>query len=478
MAEGQASETPTRDVLQPLPLIEGAQSAESLTGSLLSPIERRPGRVWWALFLLTLGGTGLFALSVTVTLVQGIGAWGNNIPVAWAFGIIDFVWWIGFGHAGTLISAILVLFQQKWRASVNRFAEAMTLFAVMQAALFPMLHLGRPWVFYWLVPYPNTMKIWPQFKSALPWDMVAITTYFLVSLMFWYLGLLPDLAAARDRATTPRRQFWYGLFSLGWTGSARHWHHWRTGYLLLAGLATPLVLSVHTIVSFDFAISQVPGWHSTIFPPYFVAGAIFSGIALVLTLLLPVRKPLGLHHVITDKHVDILTKLLLATGMMVSYGYLQEHFFAWYSGDEYEMAAYAFKRTGTWGWLFWLQMTTNVLVPQLFWFAKLRTNLVVVWFAALAVDVGMWLERFTIIVPSLAHDYLPRSWEHYSPTWVDFGLLFGSMGFFGFLFLLFLKFIPPVPISEVKELHHELKEELEEKERRERTESPLREKEA
>ncbi|MCY1083471.1 NrfD/PsrC family molybdoenzyme membrane anchor subunit [Archangium lansingense] len=469
MAERGASETPTQDPLEPVPLIEGAQSAESLTGSLLKPIERAPGRVWWALFLLTLGGTGLFALAITVTLVKGIGAWGNNIPVGWAFGIIDFVWWIGFGHAGTLISAILVLFQQKWRASVNRFAEAMTLFAVMQAALFPLLHLGRPWLFYWLVPYPSTMDVWPQFKSALPWDMVAITTYFLVSLMFWYLGLLPDLAAARDRAATPRRQFWYGLFSLGWTGSARHWHHWRTAYLLLAGLATPLVLSVHTIVSFDFAISQVPGWHSTIFPPYFVAGAIFSGLALVLTLLLPVRRPLGLHHVITTRHVDILTKLLLATGLMVSYGYLQEHFFAWYSGDEYELAAYAFKRTGTWGWLFWLQMCTNVLVPQLFWFPKLRANVVVVWFAALAVDAGMWLERFTIIVPSLAHDYLPKSWEHYSPTWVDFGLLFGSVGFFGMLFLLFLRFIPPVPISEVKELHHELTEALD---------HPLREKEA
>ncbi|MFL5354233.1 NrfD/PsrC family molybdoenzyme membrane anchor subunit [Archangium sp.] len=478
MAESRASETPTKDPLEPIPLIEGAQSAESLTGSLLQPVQRRAGRVWWALFLLCLGGTGVFALSVTVTLTTGIGAWGNNMPVAWAFGIIDFVWWIGFGHAGTLISAILVLFQQKWRASVNRFAEAMTLFAVMQAGLFPLLHLGRPWVAYWLIPYPSTMRVWPNFRSSLPWDLVAITTYFTVSLVFWYLGLLPDLAAARDRATTPRRQFWYAVFSLGWTGSARHWHHWRTGYLLLAGLATPLVLSVHTIVSFDFAIAQVPGWHSTIFPPYFVAGAIFSGIALVLTLLLPVRKPLGIGHVITDKHVDILTKLLLATGMMVSYGYLQEHFFAWYSGDEFEMAAYAFKRTGTWGWLFGFQMFSNVLVPHLFWSARLRNNMVVVWFAALAVDAGMWVERFSIIVPSLAHDFLPRSWEHYSPTWVDFGLLFGSMGFFGALFMLFLKFVPPVPISEVKELHHELKEAMEAKAERERTESPLREKEA
>jgi molybdopterin-containing oxidoreductase family membrane subunit len=478
MAEQRAAETPTGDPLEPRPLIEGAQSAESLTASLLRPIERKPGRVFWALLLLTLGGTGLFLLAITVTFVRGIGAWGNNIPVAWAFGIIDFVWWIGFGHAGTLISAILVLFQQKWRASVNRFAEAMTLFAVMQAGLFPVLHLGRPWVAYWLVPYPNTMRMWPNFRSSLPWDLVAITTYFTVSLLFWYLGLLPDLASARDRATTPRRQFWYGVFSLGWTGSARHWHHWRTGYLLLAGLATPLVLSVHTIVSFDFAIAQVPGWHSTLFPPYFVAGAIFSGLALVLTLLLPVRGSLGLNHVITDKHVDILCKLLLATGMMVSYGYLQEHFFAWYSGDEFELASYADKRTGTWAWLFWFQMFSNVLLPHVFWFKKLRTNLVVVWFAALAVDVGMWVERFTIIVPSLARDFLPRSWEGFSPTWVDLGLLGGSMCFFGLLFLLFLKFIPPVSITEVKELHHELKEALEEKAERERTESPLREKEA
>jgi Ni/Fe-hydrogenase subunit HybB-like protein len=442
--------------LEPLPLIQGAQSPESLTGSLLEPIHRKAGRVWWALFFLTLGGMGLFAAAITVTLARGIGAWGNNIPVAWAFGIIDFVWWIGFGHAGTLISAILVLFQQRWRASVNRFAEAMTLFAVTQAMLFPLLHLGRPWLFYWLLPYPSTMGVWPQFRSALPWDVLAILTYFTVSLLFWYLGLLPDLAAARDRAATPRRQFWYGLFSLGWTGSARHWHHWRTAYLLLAGLATPLVLSVHTIVSFDFAISQLPGWHTTVFPPFFVAGAIFSGIALVLTLLLPVRKPLGLHHVVTDKHVDILAKLLLATGLMVAYGYIQEHFFAWYSGDEYEMEAFAFRRTGDWAWLFWFQMFANVLVPQLFWFARLRTNVGVLWCAALLVDIGMWVERFTIIIPSQAHDFLPRSWEHYTPTWVDFGLLFGSVGFFGFLFLLFLRFVPPVPISEVKALHHEL----------------------
>ncbi|ATB29795.1 NrfD/PsrC family molybdoenzyme membrane anchor subunit [Melittangium boletus] len=438
------------------PLIVGTQSAESLTGSLLAPIHRRPGRVWWSLFFLTLGGTGLFVAAILVTLTRGIGAWGNNVPVAWAFGIIDFVWWIGFGHAGTLISAILVLFQQKWRASVNRFAEAMTLFAVMQAGLFPLLHLGRPWVFYWLIPYPSTMRVWPQFRSSLPWDVVAITTYFVVSLLFWYLGLLPDLASARDRATTRARQFWYGLFSLGWTGSARHWHHWRTGYLLLAGLATPLVLSVHTIVSFDFAIAQVPGWHSTIFPPYFVAGAIFSGLALVLTLLLPVRGPLGLGHVITERHVDILCKLMLATGMMVSYGYLQEHFFAWYSGDETELAAYAFQRSGEWAWLFRFQMLSNVLLPHLFWFSWARKNLAVVWLTSLAVDLGMWVERFTIIVPSLARDFLPSSWAHYAPTWVDLSLLGGSMCFFGFLFLLFLRFIPPVPISEVKELHHEL----------------------
>ena len=441
---------------EPLPLIKGAQSPERLTESLLRPTFGTAGRGWWVLLGLTGGGTTLFLAAIAVTLVQGIGAWGNNIPVAWAFGIIDFVWWIGFGHAGTLISAILLLFQQKWRASVNRFAEAMTLFAVVQAGLFPLLHLGRPWVAYWLIPYPSTMRLWPQFKSSLPWDVVAITTYLTVSVLFWFLGLLPDLATARDRATTPRGQFWYGLLSLGWTGSARHWHHWRTAYLLLAGLATPLVLSVHTIVSFDFAIAQVPGWHSTIFPPYFVAGAIFSGLALVLTLLLPTRGPLGLGHVITERHVDILCKLLLATGMMVSYGYLQENFFAWYSGDEAEMAAYAFKRSGTWAGLFRFQMFTNVVLPHVFWFPRLRRNLAVVWLVSLAVAAGMWLERFTIIVPSLARDFLPGSWHTYSPTWVDLALLGGSMCFFGFLFLLFLKFIPPVSMSEVKELHHEL----------------------
>lgn len=469
----EARSTPTQDPLLPLPLIQGVQDAESLTASLLQPTWRPPGRVWWTLFLLTLGGTGMFLVAITVTFTQGIGMWGNNIPVGWAMGIVDFVWWIGFGHAGTLISAILVLFQQKWRASVNRFAEAMTLFAVVQAGLFPILHLGRPWVFYWLIPYPSTMRVWPQFRSSLTWDVVAVTTYLLVSLMFWFLGLLPDLAAARDRAPTRARQVVYGLLSLGWTGSARHWHHWRTGYLLLAGLATPLVLSVHTIVSFDFAIAQVPGWHSTIFPPFFVAGAIFSGLSLVLTLLLPVRGPLGLSHVITDRHVDILCKLLLATGMMVSYGYLQEHFFAWYSGDPSEMATFAFLRSGEWAGLFAFQLFANVLLPHLFWSARLRRNVVVVWLVSLVVDAGMWVERFTIIVPSLAHDFLPKSWHGYSPTWVDLSLLGGSMCFFGLLFLLFLKFIPPVSMSEVKELHHELGEALDAKAQRERLQAGL-----
>jgi molybdopterin-containing oxidoreductase family membrane subunit len=472
MAEGKASATPTGDPLEPLPLIQGEQGPERLTGALLQPTYRKAGRVWWALFFLTSGGMALFVAAIAVTLARGIGAWGNNIPVAWAFGIINFVWWIGFGHAGTLISAILVLFRQRWRASVNRFAEAMTLFAVAQASLFPLLHLGRPWLFYYLVPYPSTLDMWPQFKSSLPWDIAAILTYFTVSLLFWYLGLLPDLASARDRAKTPRQQFWYGLASLGWTGSARHWHHWRTGYLLLAALATPLVISVHTIVSFDFAIALVPGWHTTLFPPYFVAGAIFSGVALVLTLLIPVRKPLGLDQVVTEKHIDILSKFLLATGLMVTYGYIQEHFFAWYSGDPHEMSAYAFQRSGGWAWLFWLQIFCNVVVPNLFWFSRLRTHVGVVWCASLLVALGMWVERFTIVVPPLSHDFLPRSWEWYSPTWVDFGLLFGSMSFFGWLFLLFLKFIPPVPISEVKELHHALEE------ARERAHGPLREKEA
>ncbi|MCI0571902.1 MAG: polysulfide reductase NrfD [Myxococcaceae bacterium] len=441
-----------------LPLLEGRHTDAELTHSLLYPVDRRGGRAFWALVLLALAGVGYFLVSVVVTVLVGIGAWGNNIPVAWAFGIINFVWWIGIGHAGTLISAILLLLQQKWRSSINRIAETMTLFAVMMAAMFPLLHLGRPWFFYWLAPYPSTTRTWPQFRSALTWDMAAITTYFTVSFLFWYLGLLPDLASARDAARSPRKRWWYGLACLGWRGSARHWHHWRVGYLLLAGLATPLVVSVHTLVSFDFAISQLPGWHSTIFPPYFVAGAIFSGLAMVLTLLLPARRVLRLTHVVTMAHVDALCRLLLVTGSIVAYAYLHEHFIAWYSASTFERSIYHTFRTGPFAPIFWLTVFCNVLVPQLFWSRRLRRNLVVVWVAALLVNVGMWSERFVIIAVSLTRTQLPSAWAGYSPTWVDWGLLSGSISLFLLLFLVTVKVVPPVPISETKELQRQVDE--------------------
>jgi molybdopterin-containing oxidoreductase family membrane subunit len=453
--------TEVKDPLQTHPLIEGRYDNASLTQILFNPVWRRTGRGWWLLFLITLGGTGLLITAISVTLARGIGAWGNNIPAAWAFGIVNFVWWIGIGHAGTLISAILLLFQQKWRTSINRFAEAMTLFAVMQAGMFPVLHLGRPWFAYWLVPYPNRMRIWPQFKSALPWDVVAVSTYFTVSFLFWYTGLVPDLAALRDNSKSKVQRIVYGIFSLGWRGSASQWHNWQIAYLLLAGLATPLVLSVHTIVSFDFAISQLPGWHTTIFPPYFVAGAVFSGFAMVQTLIIPARRALGLTHVITLRHIDNMNKILLATGMMVGYGYLMEAFTGWYSANEYERFAHFNRMFGNYAWIYWLLIFCNVLIPQLFWSKRMRTSTLVSWIAAVLVNVGMWSERFVIVVVSLTRDFLPSSWANYGPTWVDWSLLSGTIGFFGLLFLLFLRFIPAVAASEVKELQHELSEESE-----------------
>ncbi len=438
------------------PLLEERRTDAQLGEALLRPVLTKPGRGYWALVGLCAALTALLCVAITVTLVTGVGTWGNNIPVAWAFGIINFVWWIGIGHAGTLISAILLLFGMKWRSSVNRMAEAMTLFALVCAALFPLLHLGRPWKFYYLFPYPSSLRMWPQFRSPLTWDVVAVTTYLTVSVLFWYLGMLPDLATARDTAKQGWRRRVWGILSLGWRGSARHWRHWRTGYLLLAGLATPLVVSVHTIVSFDFAVAQLPGWHSTLFPPYFVAGAIFSGLAMVLSLLVPARRALKLHAVVTQAHLDALARLLLVSGLFVAYGYVQEHFFGWYSGDPYEMHAMEILRTGPYAPAFWLVFTCNVLVPQLFWSARLRTNPAVLWAAALLVNVGMWMERFIIIVSPLSEDFLPSSWRHYAPTWVDLSLLSGTLGLFGLGFLLFLRFLPPIPISEVKALQHEL----------------------
>jgi molybdopterin-containing oxidoreductase family membrane subunit len=447
------------DPLESAPVLVGRPDDRALTDSLLRPVLEPVRKGWLGLLGVLLAGMGFWTLCLYEVLFKGIGVWGNNIPVAWAFDITNFVWWIGIGHAGTLISAILLLFQQKWRTSINRFAEAMTLFAVAMAGLYPIIHLGRPWLFWWLIPYPATLQLWPNFKSALPWDVFAISTYGTVSILFWYIGLIPDLASLRDTAKDRVRRIVYGIMCFGWRGSARHWQHWRVGYLLLAGLSTPLVVSVHTIVSFDFAISQLPGWHTTIFPPYFVAGAIFSGFAMVMTLMIPARKAFGFEHVVTLRHLDNMGKVMLATGLMVSYGYAMEWFIAWYSGNPTEWFAFYNRLVGSYRLIFAVQIFCNVVVPQILWIPRARTNILVLFLVSILVNVGMWAERFVIVAVSLTRDFIPSSWANYSPTWVDWGLLFGSMSTFGVLFMLFLRFIPAIPISEVKELKKELEHE-------------------
>jgi len=448
----------SRDPLEPLPLLEGTHTDKTINDSLLDHVWRGAGKGWWALFGLALSALGLLGIAICWTLYKGIGVWGNNIPVGWAFGIINFVWWIGIGHAGTLISAILLLFQQKWRTSINRFAEAMTLFAVICALLFPLLHTGRPWfAAYWLMPYPSVQRIWPQFKSPLTWDVFAVSTYFTISLLFWFLGLVPDLAALRDSSKSATKRFVYGIFAMGWRGSGRHWAEYKWAYLLLAGLSTPLVLSVHTIVSFDFAVSVLPGWHTTVFPPYFVAGAVFSGFAMVMTWMLPAREFLGLKHVVTPKHLENMAKVMLVTGMMVTYGYVMEHFIAWYSGSPYEYAQFfRVRQHGPMAPIYWLMIFCNCVVPQIFWAKRARMNLWVLWVASILINVGMWCERFTIVITSLHRDFIPSKWENYSPTWVDISLFVGTIGLFSTLFLLFLKFVPAVAVTEIKELRHEL----------------------
>jgi molybdopterin-containing oxidoreductase family membrane subunit len=433
-------------------LLPDRPSAGEIDDRILAYGRRRAGRGWWLLFGACLLLVGLLALSIAVTVGVGLGTWGIAVPVAWAFAITNFVWWIGIGHAGTLISAILLLFLQRWRTSINRFAEAMTLFAVVCAALFPLLHLGRPWLFYWLLPYPSRLGLWPQFKSPLVWDVFAITTYLTVSFLFWYLGLVPDFATARDAARSRARRLVYGVLALGWRGSARHFHHYGSAYLLIAGLATPLVVSVHTIVSFDFAVSLVPGWHSTIFPPYFVAGAVFSGFALVVTLLVPARKALGLESLITVRHLENMGKVILLTGWIVTYSYLVELFVDWYHGDPFEAYLTRNRMVGPYAFVYWITIVGNCVAPQLLWWKRARTSPAILWVVALAVQIGMWSERFMLIVTSLHRDFLPSSWGMFTPTWVDLGLLFGSIGLFGALFLLFLRFVPVVPASEVKEL--------------------------
>jgi len=397
----------------------------------------------------------LLMLAMGWLFLKGVGIWGINIPIAWGFAIINFVWWIGIGHAGTLISAILFLLKQDWRTSINRFSEAMTLFAVACAGMFPILHLGRPWLAYWLFPYPNSMWLWPQPRSPLEWDVFAVSTYGLTSLIFWYIGLIPDLASMRDNAPKLWMQKTYGILALGWRGSAIHWHRYQKAYLLLAGLATPLVLSVHTIVSFDFAISVLPGWHTTIFPPYFVAGAVYSGFAMVLTLIIPLRSWYRMQDLITMRHVEAACKLMLGVGLIVAYGYSMEAFFAWYSGDKYESYMYWNRITGPYGWTYVLLIMCNILLPQALWSRRVRLNLTLVWILSIIINIGMWLERFVIVVTSLHRDFLPSSWGMYIPTKWDWGTYAGTLGFFMLLIFLFVRALPSISIFEVREaVHH------------------------
>jgi molybdopterin-containing oxidoreductase family membrane subunit len=394
----------------------------------------------------------MLMMSIAWLFLRGVGIWGINMPVGWGFAIVNFVWWIGIGHAGTLISAILLLLRQRWRTSINRFAEAMTLFAVACAGLFPLLHMGRPQYFYWLMPYPSTYSLWPQWRSPLVWDVFAISTYALVSLMFWFVGLIPDMATLRDRAQTKVGQVFYGFLAMGWRGSAVHWQRYEAAYLLLAAIATPLVVSVHTVVSFDFAAGIVPGWHTTIFPPYFVAGAIFSGFAMVLTLAIPIRRIYGLEDFITTTHLDFMAKIMLATGLMVAYGYGMELWMAWYSANKFEVALMQ-NRTGVFfGWYYYPLIFCNILTPQLLWFRYFRTNPVPLFIIAIIVNIGMWLERFVIVVGSLSRDDLPSSWGHYTPTWWDWSTYIGTMGLFLFLLLIFLRFLPLISIFEMRTL--------------------------
>jgi Ni/Fe-hydrogenase subunit HybB-like protein len=441
------------------PVIEPGHTFESVTDKISAIVlTRRTTLGWVGGFLVAFMLLNMFVVAVGYLLLKGIGIWGNNVPVGWAFDIINFVWWIGIGHAGTLISAILLLFRQQWRTSINRFAEAMTLFAVACAVMFPILHTGRPWLAaYWLFPYPNTMGLWPQFRSPLIWDVFAVSTYGTVSALFWFVGLIPDLATLRDRSESRVGRIIYGALSLGWRGSAIHWHRYETAYLLLAGLSTPLVLSVHTVVSFDFAVAQVPGWHATIFPPYFVAGAIYSGFAMVMTLAIPLRKFYGLEDFITMHHLHNMTKVMLVTGMIVAYGYMNEAFFAWYSANSYEQYMMSNRMTGPYAPYYWTLIAINAVMIQLFWFRRVRDNVGLLFVLSLLVNVGMWLERFVIIVTSLHRDFLPSSWDMYAPTRWDFMTFFGTIGLFLTLLFLFIRFLPMISIFEMRTMVPEAK---------------------
>jgi molybdopterin-containing oxidoreductase family membrane subunit len=449
-----ADERPIIDEeLPPEPVIAPGYTFGTVTDQIASVVlTRRTPAFWLACFSAGFALLLLFLWCVALLFAKGVGIWGIMIPVGWGFAITNFVWWIGIGHAGTLISAILLLLNQRWRNSINRFAEAMTLFAVACAGMFPLLHMGRPWLFYWMFPYPNTMGVQPQFRSPLVWDVFAVSTYATVSFLFWFVGLMPDLATLRDRATNRLARGVYGMLAMGWRGSAHHWLHYETASLLLAGLATPLVLSVHTVVSFDFTIAIVPGWHSTFFPPYFVAGAIYSGFAMVLVLAIPLRWVYGLEGLITDKHLDNSAKVMLATGLIVGYSYMLETFTAWYSGNVFESAALWNRMTGPYAGAYWFLITCNIVAPQFLWFKRVRSKPILLFLASLVVLMGMWLERFVIIVTSLAQDFLPSSWRVFHPTRWDWATYVGTIGLFTFLFFLFIRLLPMISIFEVRTL--------------------------
>ncbi len=451
--ERQRSSARRADPNNPFPVITPSNTFETVSEQISSIVlSRKTPLFWWIVF-----GFGLFLfltfnVAVTYLVGKGVGIWGINIPVAWGFAITNFVWWIGIGHAGTLISAILLLLNQAWRNSINRFAEAMTLFAVACAGIFPLLHLGRPWLFYWLLPYPNTLTIQPQFRSPLVWDVFAVSTYATVSLLFWYLGMIPDLATLRDRARNKVQRAVYGVMSFGWRGASRHWKWHQTASLMLAGLATPLVLSVHTVVSFDFTIAILPGWHSTIFPPYFVAGAIYSGFAMVVVLCIPLREVYGLKNLITERHLNNCAKLMLATGLVLAYTYAIEPFTSWYGGNEFEMYTVHNRAVGPQAWTFWLVILLNVVIPQALWWPKVRINTKALFAIAVVVLTGMWVERYMIIVTSLDRDFLPSSWSNFIATFWDNATLYGSVGLFIVLFMLFVRFLPMISMAEVREL--------------------------
>jgi Ni/Fe-hydrogenase subunit HybB-like protein len=426
---------------------------ESVTEKISSTVLTRPTTLGWFVgFAIAFSLLAMMTIAIGWLVIKGVGIWGINIPIGWGFAIVNFVWWIGIGHAGTLISAILFLLNQKWRTSINRFAEAMTLFAVACAGIFPLIHTGRPWMAYYMFPYPSTMGLWPQFRSPLIWDVFAVSTYGTVSLLFWFVGLIPDLATLRDRAVGKPKQMIFGLLAMGWRGSARHWHRYQSAYLLLAGLATPLVLSVHTVVSFDFSIAIVPGWHTTIFPPYFVAGAIYSGFAMVLTIAIPLRKFYHFEDFITMRHLENMAKVMLATGLIVAYGYFFEFFMSLYSGQKFDVFLVRQRLFGPYAHFYYALILCNILAPQLLWLRSIRTNVVVLFLMSIVVNIGMWLERFVIVVISLTRDFMPSAWGRYSPTVWDWATLVGTLGFFTTLIYLFVRVLPAISIAEMREL--------------------------